>query len=960
MIVSPTRHLRLSSMAAMFASFITLAMANRAMAAPSIRNLSLRGLQTGATTVLVIEGGDLASNPRVLLPIPIAGQSVNKDSKPNRIEVSIELAADTAPGIYPLRIASDSGISNPVLVAVDSLHQQKMAESTALPIALTGQLSGSDVGSVSFEGTKGQRVVVEVDARRLGSMVDPIVELLDARRVQLAWSQSLVALNGDARFETTLPADGQYHVEIHDALYRAGNPGFYRLKIGDLLAADAIFPMGVQIGAQQSVELIGSLPTDTKATIDLTESIGDTYASLPPLPGLTGSAPRVHASPYPQFVEPPPEKFQVLETAAPVVINGRLSSAKQTDRYQVRVQPGSKLKIDVLANRGGSPLDGILSVTDLAGKVLASNEDRPGTTDPGLDFVVPEGMTAIAVVVTDLLSRGGPEYVYQIAITPADQPDFQLTLFDDRQMTPLAGNAILRIRANRSGYGGPIALSFPNLPAGVLVSQSEIPANATDALVTLRGFGLRPEQSITTVVGSSTDPNIPLRRLALRNESNATTNQPWLRSDLGVAVTGPARLGIAWVTTDPYLPVGSAAEARVVVTRAPGVDGNVRLSLLTSQIVPRTPDNKQEDQNRALRLEGTPTISADQTSATLKILIPSDLPLLPYDLAIKAEVLGEDNKKVLATALTESVRLEAKTPFRLELAAANVEAKGGCGETGALSGKIVRFGKVDGPIGLTLVGLPAEVPPPVLEIAPGTTEFTFPIAFPYGTPAGDLANVRLVGASGSLRSSEVPVAVKVTAGEPPPPAPALLRIFEDEAYFTGVLYEGDAPISIEKNDRYSGESSLRLGKVQRFRTKMPNWGYKITEKPGENQFRYLRFAWKKKGGSNILLQLAADGKFGPTRGGEGPAFRYEAGPSDNPFSAAAIKIDEKLPEEWVVVTRDLFADFGEFSLDGIAFTPGEGEYGLFDHVYLARSIADFKECPPAHQQNGTLANKPAD
>ncbi|MFO0945381.1 MAG: hypothetical protein U1D30_05450 [Planctomycetota bacterium] len=37
---------------------------------------------------------------------------------------------------------------------------------------------------------KGQRVVIEVDARRLGSALDPIVELLDERRsCKIAWSQ---------------------------------------------------------------------------------------------------------------------------------------------------------------------------------------------------------------------------------------------------------------------------------------------------------------------------------------------------------------------------------------------------------------------------------------------------------------------------------------------------------------------------------------------------------------------------------------------------------------------------------------------------------------------------------------------------------------------------------------------------------------------------------------------------
>src|SRR5438270_7889531 len=127
---------------------------------------------------------------------------------------------------------------------------------------------------------------------------------------------------------------------------------------------------------------------------------------------------------------------------------------------------------------------------------------------------------------------------------------------------------------------------------------------------------------------------------------------------------------------------------------------------------------------------------------------------------------------------------------------------------------------------------------------------------------------------------------------------------------------------------------------------MPGWNFKIAEKPGAGEFRYLRFAWKKRGGSNVMLQLNANGKWGPLRGAAGPSYRYEAGPSDNPFQATAIKIDSRLPDDWVVITRDLFADFGAFALTGIAFTPGPGEYGLFDHIYLARSLDDLKGCLP--------------
>ena len=48
-----------------------------------------------------------------------------------------------------------------------------------------------------------------------------------------------------------------------------------------------------------------------------------------------------------------------------------------------------------------------------------------------------------------------------------------------------------------------------------------------------------------------------------------------------------------------------------------------------------------------------------------------------------------------------------------------------------------------------------------------------------------------------------------------------------------------------------------------------------------------------------------------------------------------------MPVEFVVVPRDLFADFGEFTFSGIALSPLDGEFALFDHIYLGRSPEDF-------------------
>ena len=114
--------------------------------------------------------------------------------------------------------------------------------------------------------------------------------------------------------------------------------------------------------------------------------------------------------------------------AAPVAISGRLTEAKQVDKFLLNVQPGRKLRFDVIARRLGSPLDGVLVIRGEKGNQLARNDDRPGMLDPGLDFTVPKNETKLIVEISDLLNQGGAKYIYRIDVRDLGRPDFGLTL----------------------------------------------------------------------------------------------------------------------------------------------------------------------------------------------------------------------------------------------------------------------------------------------------------------------------------------------------------------------------------------------------------------------------------------------------------------------------------------------------------------------------------------------------
>jgi hypothetical protein len=742
-------------------------------AAPEIANLSLRGLQTGATTTLIIEGSNLLPRPRLLLPVPIASQTILRNAAPNRVAVKVRLAANVSPGLYPLRVANRHGVSQPVLIGIDDLEQMPFERQIAsLPAALHGKLPSSGTLKTSFIGTKGQRIVVEIEARRLGAAVDPMLELYDPRQVPLAYSQGKAFLGGDARLEAILPADGQYTVAVHDVLYRAGSPSYFRLKVGELYYADRVFPLGGRRDTEGSFELIGTLPPAVRQIkVDLHTPAKENPVPLPPLHGLTGTVPRIFVEDFPEIMQSTPPKGRLQEVAVPAVINGRIAKPGEEDRYRLLVKPGMSLRFEVLANRAGSPLDGVLYLRNERGVQLAMSDDRPNTVDPGLEFTVPDGLTSLVVALTDLEGRGGKEFIYRLAITPAGRPDFSLALFEDRLLIPRGGAAVTRVRANRAGYQGPIKLTLGGLPEDVHVSGDVIPAGASGTLLSLTaGSDAKLVPVLSRLLGTGGDAKTPIQRLARLTQTPLTELEPWLRSDLAVAVTERCPVQITWESNQSTLVIGGIYPAQVKLRRAKRAAGPIRLSLLTSQVAPKTSDGKQDDLKRALRLENAPLLAADQTEATAAVIVPADLPIGLYDLAIRAELLSADRQNVLATAVTPSRRVQARQPFVLQLAGpAIIKAKSGTGLVGKLKGKVIRANGFTDPVRVTLGGLPAGLSPPTVALAGDRSDFELPVAFASDTKLAALLNLKVVATSqiGPLRvlkTSELPVSVQVSPG----------------------------------------------------------------------------------------------------------------------------------------------------------------------------------------------------
>jgi putative heme-binding domain-containing protein len=164
--------------------------------------------------------------------------------------------------------------------------------------------------------------------------------------------------------------------------------------------------------------------------------------------------------------------------------------------------------------------------------------------------------------------------------------------------------------------------------------------------------------------------------------------------------------------------------------------------------------------------------------------------------------------------------------------------------------------------------------------------------------------------------------------------PTSLVLLDENVELVEALREGRGTAQFIVTDRYAGQSCLQITPPQRYSPRIAGWKFPIRENPGPGEFRYLRFAWKSPGGHGVMLELAADGQWPPA----GQTIRrYHAG--KNATSWQSVEVSPDSPEKWTTVTRDLWKDFGNFTLTGFAPT-AMGGAALFDRMELLQTLEE--------------------
>ncbi len=162
-----------------------------------------------------------AGNTQVVVEVTVP-QSLNKP----KIFVTVETAKGKSP-------PHDFLIENelPVIAEKENNDGFMFSQKVSLPQVIDGEINRrQDVDVFSFEGKKGQQIVIEVLANRQGSVLDSMVMLYDQNGQQLDFHDDLPEAT-DSGLEVTLPNAGTYFLSLIDAHDRGGPTHPYRLVI---------------------------------------------------------------------------------------------------------------------------------------------------------------------------------------------------------------------------------------------------------------------------------------------------------------------------------------------------------------------------------------------------------------------------------------------------------------------------------------------------------------------------------------------------------------------------------------------------------------------------------------------------------------------------------------------------------------------------------------------------------
>lgn len=530
---------------ALFIFFLTIGFAH-AQVQPTLTSVFPQGGQQGRSVEVTLTGTNLGTATAVWF----SGKGITAEIREktgqaavvfNGVGVSgsipsdaqllafVTIAPDAPLGIQQIRAVTPYGVSNAGSFVVGNLREitEEKTEASgtedsstmeadwlALPVTVNGTIASiDDEDSFTFQLKKDTRLICEVAAQQIGSLLDSYLVLRDTNGTEVA--NSGLGDGFDSVLDYTALETGKYTLYIRDIRYKGGDGYGYRLSMGELPYLETIFPLGGQRGTENTITVTGA-NLDTVESIQV--SIGaETSAGEQSLRVQTPSGLATNPHPFTignwtEMVETEPNNTTGNANAVttPITLNGKIDKSGDVDYFSFEIEEPQLLVFEVEANKLSSNLDALLTLygpgkpmegseemawNDSKEQVLMVNDDAiSADADARIDWNFEEA-GKYSVAIQDLNKQGGETYPYRLNIRPLE-PDCELSVVAlnirnqatamDNPRVNRGSSVTLQVDVTRLDlFDGPIRLLCPDLPKTFDVSPTIVGANQNRAMLTI-------------------------------------------------------------------------------------------------------------------------------------------------------------------------------------------------------------------------------------------------------------------------------------------------------------------------------------------------------------------------------------------------------------------------------------------------------------------------------------------
>lgn len=412
----------------------------------------------------------------------LADRFLNQKKRPKppiaeEVTLEVTVDADAAPGDREIRLRTPIGLTNPLVFQIGQIPEVRepdegegAAPAAKTPVVLNGRIMPGEVDRFALQLSGGERLVVAAQARKLiPYLADAVpgwfqaaVGVYDSDGRELVYDDDC-GYDPDPAFVFKAPHDGQYTLEIRDAIYRGREDFVYRVDVCGESMIESLLPSGSRGG----VSMLRGPGVRT------TGGVGEK--------------------------EPNDGGKTAMRVTLPRVIDGAISTPGDKDVFAFKGRAGDQVVAEICARKMGSGLDSLLRLIDGSGKVVAVNDDHPDPeagllthhADSYLSAKLPKSGDYF-VQVSDAQGHGGADHTYSLRIGPP-QPDFALRATPSSLNVAAGRSVVVTVYAVRKdGWDGDIDVVMKDAPEGFVLNGARIPKGRDKVRMTLTARNTPP------------------------------------------------------------------------------------------------------------------------------------------------------------------------------------------------------------------------------------------------------------------------------------------------------------------------------------------------------------------------------------------------------------------------------------------------------------------------------------